>query len=260
MLSTGLFLLLLLSIGWSACTKTAQGITGPAGPKGPSGDSGLALASAINGYVRVFDQNGKLTASISGITVSTLKGDTVVSDTTDANGWFNLPGLTKGGYILSFHKSGLDSMEQYVVHSGGPEDKFLGNVLINESLTTTFSGIVETYYEPVFNDPYWNMFFSTAGTATSVYFKSYLSQDKNVNQYVYDIEQDFTQFESPQSYDVDVNPRVANGHAYNAGDTVYLKIYIVPASTMMTTWYNVRTGANVPYPYIGDSLSTNFIW
>lgn len=263
---TGLCLLL-LSLGWSACTKTAQGIVGPSGPKGASGDSGLVVASAITGYVNLVNQYGMDTTPTSGVTVYTMKGDTLVEDTTDAKGWFSLPGLTKGGYILHFQKPGLDSLNQYVVHSGGPEDKFLGNIWMNESLTTTMFSFNSYISNPFPGDLSLYAYFYFSGQlvsdSTRRYFQVYMSHAKNVNRFFYDIEQDISGYQfatNEAAFSVDLTPKVVNGNAYNPGDTVYTKIYVVPPSSQNTSWYDVLTGVYVPYPYVGDSILSYYIW
>ena len=78
-----------------SCNKT-----GPLGPVGPQGDEGPSLSGNLKGYINHYDVSGaKITTDLAGASIS-VDGTARIA-TTDANGLYNLIGLTTGVYSLS---------------------------------------------------------------------------------------------------------------------------------------------------------------
>lgn len=256
----------------NACTKKADGITGPTGPQGPAGADGQYKASAVTGYVNAYNQYGMPGLSNAGINVSTKKGDSIISAVSGSTGKFSLPNLVPGNYDLLFKKDGYDSLKVYVVHSGGDEDKFIGIVNVNASLTTKITSVDFNYTSSPFpNDTNlvlllnvnfdgppetfdtrrdFNVYFSKSISVSSGNYDIYISSTgngalTNNNQY-------------PFSYPL-IN-FINSGYHYNKGDTVYVKTCIVPVGSALTSWFDYATYKTISYPYKGDSLQNYFIW
>jgi hypothetical protein len=51
-----------------------------------------------------------------------------------------------------------------------------------------------------------------------------------------------------------------NSTRFQAGDTVFMKSYIVPPYSLQTSWFDTNDYETKSYPYAGDSLLTYFIW
>jgi len=265
----GKYLLVLLISGgflW-ACTKKADGITGPAGPQGPAGANSGYKASAITGYVDLYDQYANALPSAPGITVSTFRGDTLVTSTTDSTGKFALPALPPGNYDLLFKKAGCDSLKTHVVHSGGDEDKFIGIVQMWQSQTTKITGEDFTYLQSVFAHPgvfdviSFNVYFDgpAQNSGTQRNFSFYFSKSPDVSTDNYSESNIFNStVTSTNQYNLQYF--ASSGVNFNKGDTVYVKTYILPDQNNPMSWFDYTTYRSIPYPYKGDSILKYIIW
>jgi len=254
------------------CTKKADGIIGPTGPAGANGADGKNKASAITGYVNLFDQYGEPDSSNGGVNVSAQSGDSIINAISDITGKFSLPNLPIGSYDLHFKKNGFDSLKVYVTHSGGDEDKFIGIVRLNESLTTSITSEPFSFYNSIFpNDTnlVLQVFINFSGPPTSSFtrrdFNLYFSRSVSVSSQNYDVSvTSIGSSETNNSNQYTISEYLENfinqGFHYAKGDTVYVKTYVVPVGSMWTTWFNYATNQNINYPYFGDSTLNYFTW
>jgi hypothetical protein len=257
----------------ASCTKKADGIIGPTGPPGPAGASSQVNPSAITGYVNLVDQYGIPYTDYSGATVTTLKGDTLISSNTDNTGKFELPALPPGNYDILFKKSGYDSLKVYVQHSAGNEDKFIGIVKINEHVATNIlsestSLIQDAFYmyDSILSVQFIINFDGPAMTSTTRRdFAMYFSHSAQVSSSHADI------FINTLGYSTNTGTNSytfqyslanfsARGISYLHNDTVYVKTYVIPVNGTATSWFDYISDQNIAYPYPGDSTLTYFIW
>jgi hypothetical protein len=86
----------------TSCIKT-----GPIGLTGPQGAAGLAYIGAIAGYVSLFDQYGNPTdVGLNGINISLDSLNNPISGAgTAANGYYILPNVYTGSYLISAQSS-----------------------------------------------------------------------------------------------------------------------------------------------------------
>jgi len=267
-----IFVLLVLLGSFYGCTKKADGIVGPTGPAGANGADGKNKASAITGYVNLFDQYGEPDSSNAGVNISAQSGDSVVSAVSDNTGKFVLPNLPIGSYDLHFKKNGFDSLKVYVVHSGGDEDKFIGIVRLNESLTTNITSEPFSFTNSVFpNDTnfvlqvYINFSGPPATRFTRRDFNLYFSRSVSVGSHAYDVAvTTIGSSETDNSNQYAISEYLGNfgsqGFHYAKGDTVYVKTYAVPVGSTWTSWFDYATNQNINYPYFGDSTLNYFTW
>ncbi len=113
-------------VGLMMACKGPEGGVGPAGTAGPTGPQGAAgpvgpnLTGSIGGYARLYNGVSQLKASYSGIVVSLTGTTGISSDTTDANGYFELKNVRTGSYNLDFRKADHSNYTfAYTQHVGG---------------------------------------------------------------------------------------------------------------------------------------------
>jgi hypothetical protein len=264
-----LLLLLPALLTLPGCTKHADGIPGAVGPAGPAGSDGAGIKpSAITGFVALYDQYGFQGSSNAGVVISTLNKDTPVTATTDSLGKFSLPPLPPGNYDLHFNKTGYDSLKVFVQHSGGDEPKFIGDVRLEEHVTTHITS--ETFgFTPLlfFNDTILlvNLTFNGPPSTfkTLHHFSFYFSHSKNVSSQNYDyMELGNNEATTTNTYQLQfiIENLTASGRVYLPGDTVYLKTFVSPVPQSATTWFDYTTYKAIAYPYLGDSLVNYFVW
>lgn len=251
----------------TGCTKKADGITGPAGPQGPAGPNGTMKASPITGYVDVYDQYDNRSPTNYGVIVSTRKGDSLFTATTDSSGKFALPALLPGNYDILFSKPGYDSLKSYVSHSGGDEAKFLGIIRIDQSQTTKITSEDYSYLRTVFAKPgvfdivSLNVHFDgppqSLGTRRN--FGFFFSKSANVNSDNYAESSTFNQTTTDNNI-YTLQYVAASGYNFAKGDTVYVKTYLLPGQLDPVSWFDYTTYRTIPYPYKGDSILINFVW
>jgi len=257
---------------FSACTKKADGITGPTGPQGPAGANAADTPNAITGFVNLIDQYGNTEPSFAGLTLSVKTTDGVVSAVTDSIGNFRLPGLIIGNYNLLFKKTGFDSLMVYVANSGGNEDKFIGIVVVNEQVNTMITSESATlvqgpdyFYDSVLTlQIYVNMDGPALSSTTRRDFGFYFSRSSQVNMNQYDVfantyGNSLISSNNTLPYSYALENFASRGLIYQPGDTIYLKTYILPVNNV-GSWFNYSTYQTINYPYIGDSTLNYFIW
>jgi len=247
----------------SGCSKTAEGIPGPAGPDGKPGLSITESRSAITGYVNLVSQFEIPQSVFDSVNVSTYMGDSLVKTVTDETGKFSLPGLKTGTYRILFQRNGYDSIAVNVVHSAGNEDKFIGIIQMDGSLTTHILHQTLT----VRNDPFilgrqfLDMLTTIDGPSLEISSRRYYSvhmYGKNVSfDYMY-----YTGTEGTNQFDSQIfySSSDINSAHFDPGDTVYVKTVLTPAYSLQTSWFDSNTYREVPYPYNGDSAVNYFIW
>jgi hypothetical protein len=254
---------------FSSCTKTAEGITGPAGPAGDNGKSITDQRSAIVGYVSLVNQFTVTDTLADSVHVSTLMGDSVLNVLTDQTGKFILPALKSGTYRIMFKKNGYDSLAVNVDHTAGNEDQFIKIVQVDGTQTTHILSqnmqLLQSPFDMV--SKYLDMNTIVSGPlityATMRYVDVYFSASRNVNSHNYTfMYPTYSHNEGTNQYNTQVNfgPSGINGTPLNAGDTVFMKSYVVPPYSLNTSWFDTNTYQTVSYPYVGDSLSNYFIW
>lgn len=113
-------------VGLMMACKGPEGGVGPAGAAGPTGQQGAQgpvgpnLTGNIGGYAQLYNGVSQLKASYSGIVVSLTATTGISSDTTDANGYFELKNVRTGSYNLDFRKANHNSYTfAYTQHIGG---------------------------------------------------------------------------------------------------------------------------------------------
>lgn len=262
-------LIILLIISISSCTKTAEGIPGPAGAPGNAGQSITNNRSGISGYVLMVNQFTVTDTTLDSVTVSTVMGDSVISVLTDKTGKFLLPGLKSGTYRIMFKKNGYDSIGRNVDHSGGNADQFIDIIQIDGTQTTQIvSQNMQLLLSPFDNvTKYLDMHTFLSNPVISdaamrfmdVYFSS--SRNVNKNNYLY-LYNTYTHNEGTNQFETQIffsGTDINNLH-FNVGDTVFMKSYIVPPYSLNTSWFDTNSYQTISYPYSGDSLSNYFIW
>jgi hypothetical protein len=266
------FLLTAGGIILSSCTKTAEGIQGPQGPGGSNGNSATDQRSGITGYVQLVDQFTQALSENDSVVVSTTMGDSALSVETDATGLFLLPNLKSGTYRIMFKRNGFDSLAVNVKHSAGNEDKFIGIVQMAGTQTTHFvSQSIQLLPSPFDNvSKYADMLTTITGPPitgnTQRFINMYFSSSAmvNANNYLY-LFQTYTHNEGTNQFETQAffGGTEINSTRFQAGDTVYVKTYIVPPyffQNYATSWFDTNTYKSIAYPYIGDSTLNYFIW
>lgn len=263
---------MLLFIGYilcTGCTKKADGLPGPTGPAGNAGSGANDSRSAITGFVRLTNQYSIPEQAYDGVQVSTKMGDSAIKVTTDQSGKFTLPALKSGTYRILFQKNGYDSIAENVVHSAGSQDKFIGIVEMDGSLTTHILDqtmqLLHSQFTPgvkylelttnVDGPPltdytrrYFAIYFSTTADVSDqhfIYQYNGSSNNEGTNQLIIQIY---------------FNGQMIGNTQMHAGDSVYVKTYFTPDPGMQTTWFDSNTYENIPYPYTGDSVVKSFLW
>lgn len=259
--NTLLYILTLILVAASACTKHANGITGPAGAAGQSGSNGATIKpSPVTGYIQLIDEYLNPYPSSAGVTLSLLKKDSPVLATTDSTGNFTFPPLPPGSYDIHVTKPGFDSVKIFVVHSGGDEAKFIGSTRLFQSLTDRITSQTASITTDVFNDKLLILNTNFTGlpitTASQRWFNFYLSRSKNVTSVNYDFMGNPAHTTSGTNQFQLQLPLVQAG--YNTGDTVYIKTCAAPLT--QTTWFDYLSNRSINYPYLGDSAVTSFVW
>jgi len=260
-----LFILTLLAFADSRCTKHADGITGPPGPAGQTGASGTGVKSSpVTGYINLYDQYDNPFTSSGGVTVTILKGDSLLATTTDSTGKFALPPLPPGNYDIHATKTGFDSLEIYFVHSGGDEAKFLGITRMFQSVTTKITNETITLTPNTTFGPAVNLTTSFTGppmTQTTLRtFWFFMSHSKNptTKNYEYGSGQSGSTYSNQQTTTIYLSNINSGGKPYNSGDTVYVKTVVGGPIDGLSYWYDYPTDKSVLYPYYGDSTLTWF--
>lgn len=253
----------------SSCTKTADGIQGPAGPAGVAGKSVTDLRSAIYGYVSQVNQYTVADSTLDSVYVSTVMGDSVLSVQTDKAGKYILPDLKSGTYRIMFKRKGYDSLAVNADHIAGNEDQFLGIVQMDGTQTTRIQlqtmQILQSPFDMV--SKYLNMNSTLSGPAFEYVNRRYMdiyfsdSPDLNAHNALY-VFNAYTHNEGTNILNTQVffAGSEINGNRFSPGDTVYMKSYIVPPYSFNTTWFDSRSYQTIAYPYVSDSLSNYFIW
>src|SRR5262249_45981952 len=108
---------------------------------GQAGANGATVKSSpITGYIDLFDQYNDPFPFAPGVTVSVLKGDSLLTATTDTNGKFSLPALPPGNYDVHVPKPGFDSLKVFVQNAGGDEGQFIGGTKMIQHASTKVTG------------------------------------------------------------------------------------------------------------------------
>lgn len=260
--------LIMLIIWHTACTKHAVGISGPVGPTGPAGSNGESISpSAITGFIDLYNEYGYPDTSNIGVTLSTLKGDTLETAITDTIGHFSLGPLPPGNYDILIKKPGYDSFKVFAQHSAGNEPQFLDAIRMDASLTTKILSETVSIQQDVFGDKLFvaNLSFngppSTYQTATN--FNFYFSRSKELSTQNYDVmapgDNEVT-LTNNYEFQYDLTNITETGVNYAAGDTIYVKTYVSPVPNSISSWFNYATYQTVSYPYLGDSVENYFLW
>ena len=195
-------------------------------------------------------------------------GDSALSVLTDATGKFLLPNLKSGTYRILFQRNGYDSFGVSVSHAAGNEDKFIGIVQLDGTQTTRLTGqTIQLLPYPFDASKYIDLVTTITGPAisdsTRRYFYFYFSSSPSVNSNNYLISDNTnTQGNGGNQIETQIffDGSNINSTRFSPGDTVYMKTYIVPPYSFMTSWFDTNTYQTITYPYVGDSLSNYFIW
>ena len=252
-----------------SCTKTADGIQGPAGPDGAPGNSVSDVRSAIYGFTYPVSAYGDDDTLLDQIHVSTRMGDSLLDVKTDQTGKFILPGLKSGTYRLMFKRSGFDSIGVKVIHSAGNEDQFIGLTQIDGSQTTKILSQTYQILTSPFDDvtKYLDLFTTIDGPQITEKYERFMdiyfsdSPNLNLNNSLY-VFNGYTHNEGTNTFETQIFfwGTEINSNRFHPGDTVYMKSYIVPAYSLQTSWFDIASYQTISYPYIHDSLSNYFIW
>ncbi|MCF6405327.1 carboxypeptidase-like regulatory domain-containing protein [Chitinophaga filiformis] len=240
-----------------ACIKE-----GPPGPKGPDGPPFAWPPAQITGYIELYDQLGGLMARADSVLLHTYNADSMFSVYTDSSGHFRLHQLPPGNYDISISKPGFDSLHMYVQHAGGALDKFTGVTGMSEHVTTKLLSvtvhpqhvgslfvidvdIVFQWPQPFIADKVtFTAFLDTSSTpgsgrALSTFFLSDFPTDiDGINGTAHG------RFRLPDSL-------------VTSGTDFYVTVVVMPPYTARRSWFNYATGAQIPYPYPGDSIKAH---
>ena len=239
-----------------ACVKE-----GPPGPKGPDGPPYTWPPGNITGYVELRDEFGLLMDRRDSILLQTYNADSIFRAYTDTNGYFNLRAIPPGNYDISLSKPGFDSIHTFVQHAGGQIDKFIGTIPMRQHVTTRLISLTATSYkdgnliripvELVFNWP------APPRKLVSGFVISVDTSSARRNSLGYGGIPTITDIDGVKGkmsqmrwvFATDVPP----------GTTLYISARVQPAEPRIL-WYNYATGAQVLYPYLGDSIKTQITY
>jgi len=259
-------LVLTVLVAASGCTKKADGIAGATGPAGQAGTNGTAVKSSpVTGFIELNDPFANPYPFSPSVTLSVLKGDSLLTVTTDSSGKFSLPPLPPGNYNIHVTKPGFDSLEIYVQHSGGDEAKFIGGTKMIQTLSTKITNqgysfqtdtygnstllLTTTFTDPLITWPvsreFLYCFSHTKGQPSQKSDYSYYSgQTTSGNQYI-------LQF-------LMVNLTQNSPKPFHSGDTVYVETIVEHPFIDRDYYYDYTADRYVQYPYPGDSATTWF--
>ncbi|HVU95207.1 MAG TPA: carboxypeptidase-like regulatory domain-containing protein [Puia sp.] len=253
-----LFLTLLLAVA-AGCTKQAEGIPGATGAAGQAGANGIGVkSSAITGYIALLDPYGNPYPYSPNVAISVQKGDSFLRTTTDSTGKFSLPALPPGNYSIHVTKTGFDSLEIFVQHSGGDEAKFIGSTNLIQTLSTKITGQTLTVQGNT------NLMITTSFTldpgASSGYherdFFYYFSHSKTVSSRNFDYASGSGQGvignQLMESYPL-INLTQNATKPFHTGDTVWLKSIIYHPFSIESYYFDYTNNIGVRYPFLGDS-------
>jgi len=264
------YLMILVSVLIGACTKNVDGLPGTAGPSGESGTSIAGTRSNIFGYVKLVSQFAVPDTLRDSVKVSTRMGDSLVKVMTDKNGKFTLPQLKSGTYRILLEKNLYDSIAYTVVHTAGNEDKFIGILQMDGSLTTHITQqelLLQT--NSSFGAPfqYLNITTTIDGPPITLnsqrYVNFYFSDSPDISDknYLFSAAGNSHSEGSNEFFaQVSFVQTEINGNRFSPGDTVYMKTYFVPYYSLMDSWFDINTYQTISYPYTGHSFSNYFIW
>lgn len=242
-----------------ACAKE-----GPPGPKGPDGPSYTWPPGNITGYINLRDQLGMSVARQDSVLLQAYNADSIFRAYTDTNGYFNLPAVPPGNYDISISKAGYDSLHLYVKHAGGPNDKFLGVTSVAQHVSTKLRSInIKAYkgfpdlfmpFEVVFEWPA-SPRFLVPGIRVYVDTSAVPGDGRGI-----------TSFSGNTATNIDgvtgKMPGSLNLPMYlvHSGMKFYITAVAAPVSSGYTPWLDYATGAQIAYPYLGDSIKTTITY
>ncbi|MCF6406576.1 carboxypeptidase-like regulatory domain-containing protein [Chitinophaga filiformis] len=242
-----------------ACVKE-----GPPGPKGPDGPPYTWPPGNITGYIEFRDQFGALlfTVEKDSVLVQTYNADSVFRAYTDSTGYFILSDVPPGNYDISISKAGYDSLHMYVKHAGGEIDKFTGTTSMSQPITTRFvsitaqalidisSNVIRVNAQAVFEWP------KPPGKLVSG-FRFFLDRSAVPGD-------GRLAFDVPAQWISDIDGVTGRAIAtfqlpittVPSGTQLYVTAAAAPPATAYKPWLDYTSGAQIPYPYLGDSIKT----
>ncbi|SDE99254.1 carboxypeptidase-like regulatory domain-containing protein [Chitinophaga filiformis] len=249
----------IIFLSFFLCLIMACAKEGPPGPKGPDGPPYTWPPGNITGYINLRDQFGGAVARQDSVLLQTYNADSIFRAYTDTNGHFYLPAVPPGNYDISISKAGYDSLHLYVQHAGGSIDKFLGSIAMAQHVSTKIiSFTAKTYrlfpdifipFEIVFEWPTPHRF-SVSGFQVYLDTSAVPGVGRGLSK--------LTIATEGQDINGTTGKIVGNitipTYLVPSGATLYLTAVAAPVSSGYTPWLNYATGAQIAYPYLGDSL------
>ncbi len=116
-----IFFILFLVTFIYACKKEI-GVQGPVGPQGPTGPAGVNLqdTGTINGTAILYNEFSFKDSTQAGIVVTLISGNTQLTDTTDAFGFYQFHGIPTGTYNLTYAYPKYGTVKKFgLSHFGG---------------------------------------------------------------------------------------------------------------------------------------------
>lgn len=238
-----------------ACVKE-----GPPGPKGPDGPPYTWPPGNITGYINLRNQLGFSVARQDSVLLQTYNADSIFRAYTDTNGHFNLLAVPPGNYDISISKAGYDSLHLYVQHAGGSIDKFLGITSMAQHVSTKLISFTASSYRgfPDVNIPFEVVFewpapprLSVPGFRVYVDTSSVPGEGRGLATSIFGTAQNIDGIKGRITGRLNIPT-----YLLTSGTTLYLTAIAAPVSSGYTPWLDYATGAQIAYPYLGDSLKT----
>jgi hypothetical protein len=260
------FFVLTLLLTVSGCTKHAEGIAGATGPTGQAGANGATVKSSpITGFIQLFDPYANPYPTSPGVTLSVLKGDSLLTTTTDSTGKFAFPPVPPGSYSIHVTKPGFDSLEIYVQHSGGDDAKFLGETNLIQTLTAKIINQTASFQLDQFGNPEVVLTISytdpviTWPVQREFYFYFSHTPGRTSQNADYTIGSGYTTGGNQFSAQLLLtNLTQYSPKPFHSGDTVYLETIVEHNFINSPYYYDYSADRYISYPYPGDSATTWF--
>lgn len=240
-----------------ACVKE-----GPPGPKGPDGPPYAFPPGNITGIITLYDQFGNLIGKGDSVLLQTYNADSIFRTYTDTSGHFNLRQLPPGNYDISISKPGFDSLHLYVQHAGGALDKFTGTTSLSAHVTTKLLSMTVTPgqgngafiidVDVVFQ---WPQPFIADKVAIAAFLDTSSVPGSG---------RSLSTFNRSGTY-TNIDNIKGSMHGFfrledslvTPGASFYVTAVVTPPYTALRSWFNYATGAQVSYPYRGDSIKAH---
>lgn len=181
------------------------------------------LTSAdINGNVQLFNDL-KEPLENSGMVVSILYSDPLISDTTDENGNYSLPNVPFGNYTLSFAKQGYGTFLPSFAHSNNCQlANEVTQYFLGQRSTTTITSLS---IESIISSININVTISPAGTDEEPrYYRLFFKNQNDVSNSSYDVQSGLL-VTSTNTNTTNLSIGDLHGLQFQPGETIYVKAY-----------------------------------